>query len=198
MLKPLVAMAVLFLVAAGAHWLRLHASPRVRAHVPLSDGVLVLRPPRGQRIMLGLGALVPAAVLGALGARVWAAGTGTAGRVAVAAAALLALAVALHQFLSAFRQRFVAHLAGLQCIGVATRREVRWSSVASVAYNPMHHRFFVTSADGSHVWIPEDLHGIGDFAALALRRLPPAALAADPLAREELEDLAAAARAATG
>lgn len=35
------------------------------------------------------------------------------------------------------------------------------------------------------------LHGIGDFAGVALARLPPAALTADELAREALQELSA-------
>jgi hypothetical protein len=197
MLKASIALGVLLLVLAGGRRLLFHRSTAVRLHVPAPDGVLVLRPPRLQGILLGFGALLPAVVFGGVGVRAWLAeGTGTGGRIAVVVPAVLTLGLSVHQFLSAFRQRIVVHLTGFQRVGVATRHHVRWDQIVSVAYNPFHHWFFLTRADGSHLWIPEDLDGIGDFAALALRRLPPRALDGDPQAREELEDLAAAARAA--
>jgi hypothetical protein len=197
MLKASIALGLLFLVLVGGRRLRFLRSAPVRLHVPTSDGMLVLRPPRLQGILLGFGALLPAVVFGGVGIRAWLAeGTGTGGRIAVVVPTVLALGLSVHQFLSAFRQRIVVHLTGFQRVGVATRRHVRWDQIVSVAYNPFHQWFFLTRADGSHLWISEDLDGIGDFAALALRRLPPRALEGDPQAREELEDLAASARAA--
>jgi PH (Pleckstrin Homology) domain-containing protein len=140
---------------------------------------------------------MPALVFGAFAVRAWLSGrTGTGGRIAVLVPTVLTLGLSVHQFLSAFRQRIVVHLAGFQRVGVATRRELRWDDVVSVAYNPFHRWFFLTTSDGAHVWISEELAGIGDFAAVALRRLPRRALDGDPAAREELEELAAAARSA--
>lgn len=195
MLKTTLALCVLFLVVVGGRYLWSRASTPVRLHAPVSGGMLVLRPPRLQGILLGFGALLPAVVFGALAVRAWLSGrTGMGGRIAVLVPTVLTLGLSAHQFLSAFRQRIVVHLAGFQRVGVATRREMRWDDIVSVAYNPFHRWFFLTSANGSHVWISEELAGIGDFAAVALRRLPRRALDGDPQAREELEDLAASAR----
>src|SRR6185369_8862604 len=141
---------------------------------------------------------LPGLVFGAFAVRAWGSGgTGMGGRIAVVVPTALTLGLSVHQFLSAFRQRIVVHLAGFQRFGVASRREMRWDDVVSVAYNPMNRWFFLTSSNGSHVWISEELAGIGDFAAVALRRLPRRALDGDPQAREELEDLAASAGTAT-
>ncbi|MFL5271671.1 MAG: PH domain-containing protein [Anaeromyxobacteraceae bacterium] len=195
MLKATIALSVLFLIVVGGRYLWSRGSTPGRLHVPASGGMLVLRPPRLQGILLGFGALLPAVVFGALGVRAWLSGaTGMGGRIAVVVATVLTLGLSVHQFLSAFRQRIVVHLTGFQRVGVATRREMRWDDVVSVAYNPFHRWFFLTSSTGAHVWISEELAGIGDFAAVALRRLPHRALDGDPDAREELEDLAASAR----
>jgi Bacterial PH domain len=137
---------------------------------------------------------MPAVIFAAIAARAWAAGT--AGVAAGALAALLALAVAVHQFLSAFLARVLVHDTGIERVGVATRRRVGWKTIARVAYNPVNRWFMLTTSDGGHLWLSEDLRGIGEFAAVALRRVPPGAFS-DALAREALDDLAEEARAAT-
>lgn len=171
------------------------ARPRARAHVPRVGGVLVMRMPRRYGIMLGVSALFPAALLGGIALRALTGpreGTGVLSVAATVLATLAALAVAVHQFTAAFRGRFVVDEFGLSRIGVLTRRRMRWGEVASVVFNPVNRWFFLTAADGTHLWVPVDTHGIGDFAAVALARLPHAALTADENARDALEDLAAA------
>jgi PH (Pleckstrin Homology) domain-containing protein len=187
-----VALGLVFLVAP--RFFRRSRRPS-RPHVPLQDGVLVMRTPRRFGILLGVSALVPAAVLGAIAVRAIAGGSeraSPAGMVATALATLAALAFAAHQFVATFRTRFVVDEFGVSHIGVLTRRRVRWGEVARVVFNPMNRWFFITTAGGAHLWVPVDTHGIGDFAAVALVRLPPAALTADENARDALEDLAAA------
>lgn len=192
--------SILLVVALGLIFL---LAPRLfrrgrrpsRPHVPLQDGVLVMRTPRRFGILLAVSALVPAAVLGGIAVRAIAGGSeraGPAGMVATVLATLAALAFAAHQFVSAFRSRFVVDEFGVSRIGVLTRRRIRWGEVARVVFNPMNRWFFITTAGGTHLWVPVDTHGIGDFAAVALVRLPPAALTADENARDALEDLAAA------
>jgi hypothetical protein len=192
MVSDTLALVTLFLLMACGRYLWSYRSTPARLHVPRAGGRLFLRQPRSRGVMLGFAALLPALVLGAVGASAWMAGTGKAGLFAVAIATLLPLTTSLHQFLSAFLHRFAVHDIGIENIGVVTRRMVRWADVASVSYNPLHRWFFVTTSRGSHLWLPEDLYGIGDFAAVALHRLPSAALSRDPAAREELEELAAA------
>jgi hypothetical protein len=144
--------------------------------------------------MFGITALIPAGLLGSLTARVWQLGhTGAAGFVAGVVATLLVLFVAFYEFAYAFRAHVVVRDTGIQRIGVFRRRLVGWGSITKLAFNPVNHWFVVTAADGSHFWLPADLDGMGDFAAMALRRIPPAVLrTSDPVVREVLEELAEA------
>jgi len=195
MARAVIAFTVLFvLMAVGRILWQRRPAPRLR--VPVSGGILVLRPPRRNGVMLGITALIPAGVFGALASRAWLTGrTGPAGLVAVSAVTLAAFALSAYEFASAFRQRILVHVAGLERVGVLRRRRLRWGEIASVAYNPLHSWFFVKASDGTRFWLSEDLSGIGDFAEIALRRLPSSAFQGDPQAREVLEDLAASARA---
>jgi len=195
LVTSILAVVALGLLVVIAPRLLRRARPRAHAHVPRVGGVLVMRMPRRYGIALGVSALVPAAVLGGIALRALTGpreGTGTLGVIATFAATLAALAVAAHQFAAAFRGRFLVDEFGLSRVGVLTRRRIRWGEVAKVVFNPVNRWFFITAADGTHLWVPVDTHGIGDFAAVALARLPRAALAADENARDALEDLAAA------
>jgi len=167
--------------------------PPGRPHLPRAPGApLVLRGRKRVGIGFGLLALIPAAILASLGARAWTGGgTSDAGFAGALLASLLVVAFSVHQFVSAFRSRYVVDDAGIERVGAVRRRRVRWGDVRKIAYNPPNRWFFVTAADGGRFWLSEELDGIGDFAALAVARLPPAALAGDPLAREVLEELAA-------
>lgn len=186
----LVALGLVLLV--GGRLLR-RRGPPARAHVPRTDGLIVLRAPKRYGILLGVGLLFPAGLLGGMAVRALSAGSASRWDAAViVAATVAALAAAALQFVAAFRNRFTVDDLGLSRVGVLTRRRIAWADVSRVVFNPMNRWFFITGADGVRVWVPVDLHGIGDFATVALARLPAAALAADALAREALEELAAA------
>jgi hypothetical protein len=153
---------------------------------------IVIRPPRKNGILLGLAALVPAALFGALTLRSWNAGrTGAAGIVVGALVTLVAILVAAYLVARALRARILVHETGLERVGVFRRHVVGWTRVAKIAFNPHHHWFFVTAGDGTRLWLPADVAGMGDVARLALRRLPPAVLQRDEVVREVLEELAA-------
>jgi hypothetical protein len=185
-----------FMVAAR-YLLRPGRSRVVSRHVPRTDGPLVLRPPRRNAVMLGITALIPAGVLGSMTLRIWALGrTGLAGLLMGIVATLLPVAVAVYEFAYAARACVVVHDTGLERVGVARRRLVGWGSISKVAFNPVNHWFFVTVKDESHLWLPADVPGMGEFAGIALRRLPPAVFQADPVALEVLDELADSARAA--
>ena len=150
-----------------------------------------IQPPRKNAIMLGMCALIPAAVLGALTFQTWVRGTtGAAGFAGGIVATLVPVAVAAWLFLRAARAHVLVHDTGIERVGVARRRLVGWNSISKVAFNPVNHWLFVTVSDGSHLWLPADVPGMGEFAKIALRRLPPAVLQADPDVREVLEELA--------
>lgn len=195
MREGFIAFVVLGVLMFGGPWLirrfRQRASP---VHVPPTDGHIVLRPPRRNAVMLGITALIPAALLGSLTVRSWQlAGTGPAGLAGGVVATLLVLAVAVYQFAYAFRAHLLVHDTGIERVGVFGRRLVGWKRIAKIAFNPANHWFVLTVDGGSHLWLPADLEGMGDFAVVALRRIPPPVLeAADPVVREVLEELAAA------
>lgn len=195
MRESLISIAVLAVLMLGGNYL-LRRSRRSSppGHVPRTGGPLVLRQPRRNGIMLGITALIPAGLLGALTLYWWRLGhTGAAGLAAGLVATALALAFAGYQFAHAFRARLVVHDTGIERIGVSRRRLVGWGSIAKIAFNPAQHWFFVTVSDGSHLWLPVDVAGMPEFAQLAVRRLPPAVLGADPVVREVLDELAVAA-----
>jgi hypothetical protein len=92
-----------------------------------------------------------------------------------------------------YRERFRVDDTGIEWVGVLARRRVAWESVAGLAYNARHNWFFLTAANGTHLWLWDDLLGISDFAALALARLPARVLEADPGTRTALQECAAGA-----
>jgi hypothetical protein len=195
MRESLIAVTVLAVLMLGGHSL-LRRSRRnvVPGHVPWTAGPLVIRPPRRNAIMFGITALIPAALLGALTFRWWVLGrAGLAGFLLGLAATVLALVFAAYQFASAARARVVVHDTGIERIGVSRRRLLGWGSIAKITFNPAQHWFFVTASDGSHLWLPADISGMPEFAQIALRKLPPAVLQADPVVREVLDELAGAA-----
>ncbi len=195
MREGLIAVAVLGVLMFGGPWLlRRVRQPAGPAHVPPSDGHTVLRPPRRNAVMLGITALIPAALLGSLTVRSWQlGGMGLAGLAGGIVATLLVLAVAVYQFAYAFRAHLLVHDTGLERVGVFTRRLVGWKGITRIAFNPANHWFVVKVVGGSHMWLPADLVGMSDFAVVALRRIPPPVLqAAEPVVREVLEELAAA------
>ena len=79
---------------------------------------------------------------------------------------------------------------GMDWVGVLSHRMVEWAEISRFTYNPMNHWFFITLVDGTHLWLWDDLTGIGFFAQIALSRLPPTALWGDSDARSVLEELA--------
>ncbi len=83
---------------------------------------------------------------------------------------------------------------GLDWVGVLSHRLVSWGEIARFAYNPVNQWFFITLVDGTHLWLWDDLTGIGFFAEMALARLPPGALWGDQMARQVLQELAEAIR----
>lgn len=195
MREGFIALVVLGVLVFGGPWLlrRVRRRP-ASARVPPSDGHIVLQPPRRNAVMLGITALIPAALLGSLTLRSWQAGaTGPAGLAGGVVATLLVLAVAVYQFAYAFRAHLLVHDTGIERVGTFSRRLVGWKGITKIAFNPANHWFVMTVAGGAHLWLPADLAGMGDFADVALRRLPsPVLQAADPVVREVLEELAAA------
>jgi hypothetical protein len=199
MWQGIVAFLVLLLVLVGGRYLFFRAQRgKAAVHVPRTGGTLVLRRSRRIGVLLAVGALLPSLLFVAVTFRAWSEGrAGMGGLLFSGAVILLALAFSAHQFLAAFRSHLAVDERGLERVGVFTRRRVAWEELARVAYNPRNRWFFLTARDGTHLWVDETVDGAGDFAVLALARVPPEALAGDRVAREVLEDLAEAAAAAS-
>jgi len=191
MWQGILAFVVLLAVLVGGRYLFFRAQGSARAHLPRTGGTLVLRRPRRIGVLLAVGALLPGLLFAAFTLRVWSLGrSGAGGLVFAGAVTALALGFSAHQFAAAFRHRLLVDERGIERVGVFTRRRVAWGEVAKVTYNPRNRWFFLTARDGMHLWLDETLDGMGDFAALALSRLPAEALQGDRIAREVLEELA--------
>jgi hypothetical protein len=162
----------------------------LRARVPRQDGVAVLRPPRGQNLMLAGLALAPTLILLAL--LLQAEGLTEADQSGLALAVALLFfggAVTLSLLVAEFRQQLRVDGQQLESLFVLTSFTYRWSEVERIRWNPGSRWFFLVAA-GAWLWVPIDVDGIGDFAELALAALPPAVLAASVETRRALEELA--------
>jgi hypothetical protein len=198
MLEGAIAFAVLAVVMLGGNYLygrRRVARQRRRLAPPppadLGAGTFTVRQPRRNTILLAIAALFPAVLVAMLTVRAWDLGrTGVGGAVAGGVVTAIVLAFAAYQLASAFRSSLVVSDAGIERVGVFSRRLLRWEEIAKVSFNPAQHWFFVTGADGSRLWLPADVAGMAEFAVTARRRLPPAVLRADPVVREVLDELA--------
>ena len=184
--------ALLLIMLGGRYLFRTMSSKRGPRRGVRQGEVLILRSPRHRFLTLGVLALLPTVLVGlALSLPLL-----RAERVSPFGAALVSMLVvgglgtSLWLFASEWLARIRVDAAGLERVGVATRRKVAWDDVAEIVYNPTGPWFFLTIADGSHLWLPENLEGIGDLAQMALAHLPPAVLRANPHAREALEEIA--------
>lgn len=194
----IVTVAALLAIMLGGRWLfRRMSSQRAPRRAVREGGALMLRSPRHRFLTLGVLALLPTILVGfALSLPLLRAErVNPVGAALVSMVILAGLGTSLWLFASEFRARIRADDAGLERVGVATRRRYAWADVARIVYNPTGPWFFLTNADGSHLWLPDNLEGMGDLAQLALRCLPPAVLRESPNAREALEELAAEVRA---
>lgn len=185
--------ALLLIMLGGRRIFRAVSGHRGARHVVRQDGVLVLRSPRHRFLVLGVLALMPTVLIGFALAMplLRAERMNPAGAALVAMVILAGLAGSLWLFASEWRARIRVDDVGLERVGVATRRRYAWADVAKIVYNPTGPWFFITNADGSHLWLPDNLEGMGDLAQLALSRLPPPVLLANPQARRALEAIAA-------
>jgi hypothetical protein len=195
-MKFLIGLGVLGLLLMLGGWLVHPKAPRVYRG-GRRDGAAILRPPRGRNSIFGAMALVPGLLV--LGLEVVAWRDDRLGWGGAALAGLLVLGSALvsaYFFAAEFRQEVRVDDAAVERVGPARSRRLAWPEVARLAYNGVNRWFVLTAADGSRMWVPEDLAGIGDFADAALARLRPEVLRADRNAQEALEQIAAEARQA--
>jgi hypothetical protein len=164
---------------------------RRRPRVGRSGGVLVLRMPRGHHAILAVIAILPFGAIGVLALNVsWAQGSVT-NRVVLGGLMLLVGALA-GGYLLALEARGKIRIDDftIEKVGAFTRKRSSWHDVAKLTYNPVNNWFFLTLSSGTRIYVVEGLDGIADFADVALQRLPPAVLVANPEATEALRDLA--------
>lgn len=166
---------------------------RRRLRVGRSGGAVHLRMPRGHHAVMAVVAALPFATFAGLALAVtWKPGNEAAGRTLGVVMALAAAAAGGYLLALEARGRIRLDDFAIEKTGVFRRRRVAWGDVTALTFNPVNHWFFLTARGGGRVYFVEGLDGIGDFAELALRRLPPEVLAASPEAVEALEELAGA------
>lgn len=163
-----------------------------------ADGAMVLRMRRWRYTSLSSLALAPAAIVTWIVLTLrptpndWAAVLLASGVVTTCAA------TGMWCLAAEFRACIRVGAAGLDWVGVLGHRMVAWAEITRFAYNPVNRWFFITLTDGTHLWLWDDLTGIGSFAEIALSHLPAASLRAEPDAREFLQELADEVRPSTG
>lgn len=187
-------LAFLGLLVIAGGWL-VRPTPPSTLRVPRVAGVAVLRPPPGRNAVLAAMAVGPTILVMAVAL--------TAenrehirapGQVSVAAAVLLGLAVSVYFLVNEFRLRVRVDDAGVERSDALRRRRMAWGDVAKIAYNGVSRWFVLTSTAGTHLWIAENMAGIGDFADAAMARLPPEVARAEPVTWDALKQLAEEAR----
>ena len=188
-MRLLLIVVIALVLLVGVQFLLTWLASRRRVRVERVGGIAVMRLARGRNAVLGGLALGPAVVLAILPLAMHE--RGGFGLAFASVIALAAFAVSGYFFVAEARKRLRVDDFGMERIGVFTRRRLAWRDVEKIAYNPTSRWFFVVGKDGTRMWVYESFEGVGDFAELALRGVPPAVLAAEPYAREELEELAA-------
>jgi hypothetical protein len=167
------------------------AGSRRRLHVKPVSGTLVLRMPRGYYAILASIAVLPcAAFVGVAVVATWAPGSAWNGWVLGGFMGGLGLLAGGYLLALELRGRIQLTEGAIEKVGAFTRRRATWEEVAKLTFNPVSNWFFLTLRSGRRLYVVEGLDGIADFAALALRRLPPPVLAESPDAAEALRDLA--------
>jgi hypothetical protein len=184
-------LGLLFMTALMLGWRFLLQPPAgIRSRVPRQGGMAVLRPPRGQNVMLAGLALAPTLIVLSFLLQVKRFTEEDQSGLALAMA-LMAVggALALSMFAAEFRQELRVDLEHLESVFILTTQKFRWSEVERIRWNPASRWFFLVAA-GAWLWVPVDFEGIGDFAEAALAALPPTVLGASLETRRELEQLA--------
>lgn len=164
---------------------------RRRVRVGFADGAAVLRMPRGHYALLAVIAVLPFAGIAfvAFSAQ-WAVGSESNRWILGGLMAAVGTLFGGYLLLLEARGRIRVDDFSIEKVGAIGRRRAAWTEVAKLTYNPLNSWFFLTLTRGGRVYVVDGLEGIGDFADVALRRLPRPVLAASPEAAEALRDLA--------
>jgi hypothetical protein len=165
---------------------------RRRLRLGTSGGAVVMRMPRGHNAILGAMAVLPSAAFAALALSVeWQPGSEANGWALAAFMGLLGGLAGGYLFALEARGRIRLDERSIEKVGALRSTRAPWSDVEKLSFNPVNRWFFLTLKGGAKIYVAEGLEGIGDFAEMALRCLPPAVLAGSPDVAEELRELAA-------
>jgi hypothetical protein len=164
---------------------------RRRLRVEKIGGAAVLRMPRGHWAILSVIAILPFATISTTAFLVtWQPGAEASGLVLGAVMAAAGLVSGGYLIALELRGRIVLDDARIEKFGAVGRRQLPWSEVVRITFNPVNNWFFLTGPGGRTIYFGEGLDGIGTFAEYALARLPPKVLEASPEAEEALQELA--------
>jgi hypothetical protein len=189
-LKIAVGFGVLIVVMLAIPVLLAWSGSRRKPRVGAVDGAVVLRMPRGHNLMLAALASLPFALLSGMSFLVtWQPGSETGGVVLGLIMAVAGLAGGGYFLLQELRACVRLDEQGLVRVGSFSTRRVAWGEVDRIDFNHVNHWFFLTLRGGGKVYVVEGMDGLCDFADVALKRLPPAALQASPIALEALREL---------
>jgi hypothetical protein len=185
--------AFLGLLLVAGSWL-LRPTPPAQLRVARSGGQAVLRPPPGRNAILGAMAVGPTGLVVAIAfSAARRDGISTGGLVLVGVLVVVGVAVAVYFLLAEFRLRVRVDDSAVERVDPARSRRMAWNDVGRLYYNGVS-RWFVLSGAGTRLWIPENMAGIGDFAEIALARVRPEVLQADPVALDALREIVEEAR----
>jgi hypothetical protein len=166
---------------------------RRRLRVPRqAGGVAVLRMPGGHFAILSAIAFAPFAAIAGMALGVtWDPGAEANRWILGGVMGLAGLGAGGYLLLLEFRGCLRLDERTVVKVGALGSRRLAWSEVVRLDFNPINHWFFLTGQDGKTIYFAEGLHGIADFAELALAHLPRPVVDASPHAVEALRDLIA-------
>jgi hypothetical protein len=190
MTRILIGLGVVVLIMITIPVLLAWSQSRRRLRVERTDGVAVLRMPRGHWALLSIIAFAPFAAIAVAALVVeWQPGAELGGRFMGVLMAVAGFAAGGYLLALEFRGGLRLDETGIEKVGALRRRTLAWSDVQRIAFNNVNNWFFLTGPGGKTIYFGEGLDGIATFADLALRRLPPKVLEACPEAEEALQEL---------
>ena len=190
MTRVLVGLAVVVVIMISIPVLLAWSQSRRRMRVEPSGGAARLRMPRGHWALMSIIAFAPFAAISIMALLVeWQADATAGGRFLGVFMGLVGFAAGGWLLTLEFRGGLILDETSIVRVGVTGHRTLAWRDVQKITFNGVNNWFFLTGPDGKTVYFGEGLDGIGTFADMALRLLPPKVLEASPEAEEALQEL---------
>lgn len=190
MLRTIVGLLCVVIIMISIPILLTWSQSRRRLRVEPVDGVVVLRMPRGHWALLSTIAILPFGALSITAFVVtWAPGSESNGWILGGVMGLAGALFGGYLLLLEARGRIRIDETAIRKFGAVGVRTLPWAEVLKVTFNPVNNWFFLTGPGGKTIYFGEGLDGIASFADLALRRLPPKVLEANPEAEEALQEV---------